>query len=110
MYAKNKAKTFLTYPIQKIENVPLQRLGEYDDIVAPLKLIPLTQRQFNTLRIQYLSVHIAPASAAIRFAVLSGDKLIGACGFDAGKYDFNEAYMTTDFSTAVKVVLSEISS
>lgn len=100
MYSGEKEKTFLTYPSQKSENVPLNRLGENDDIVSPLRLVPLMQGQFNTLRSQYLSVHIAPASASVRLAVLSGDKLIGAIAFDAGKYDIDEAYMMTDFAIA----------
>ena len=100
MYSGNKEKVFLTYPSQKIEKVPIERLGEHDDVIAPIKLVPLTQGQFNTLRSQYLSVHIAPASASVRLAVTCNDKLIGACAFDPGKYGINEAYMMTDFSIA----------
>ena len=100
MYSRDRDKTFLTSPAQKIENVPLDRLGQEDDIVSPLRLIQLTQGQFNTLRSQYLSVHIAPAMASVRLAVMSGDKLIGAIAFDMGKYGLDEAYMMTDFSIA----------
>jgi len=100
MYSRQRKKTFLTSPAQKLEPVPIDRLGPNEDITGPLRLVPLTQGQFNLLRSQYLSVHIAPASARIRLAVLSGDKLIGALAFDEGKYDLGEAYMMTDFSIA----------
>ena len=100
LYSKNRDKVFLKNPRQKLDNVPLDRLGENDDIVSPLKLVPLNHGQFNSLRSQYLSVRIAPAVASVRLAITSGDKLIGALAFDLRNFDINDAYMLTDFAIA----------
>lgn len=98
IYSKHRDKTYLTCPAQKIEDVHIKRLGEDEDIASPLRLVPITQAQLNTLRSQYLSIHIAPASASVRLAVLSGDKLIGALGFDKSNWMHDSAFMLADFT------------
>lgn len=97
MYSSAAARTYLTVPRQKLEPVHQRRLA--GDIEGPMKLIAITQGQFNTLRSLYLSPKIIPASAHVRLAVICGDSLVGAFAFDRSKYgSSDEVYMMTDFA------------
>lgn len=96
IYSNTVSKRYLTVPRQKVESLPVNRLE--GEISGPLSLVEISQGQMNLLRSEYLSKHIAPAAAVVRFAVLCGGELIGAVGFALSKYSNDGAYMMTDFA------------
>jgi len=61
-------------------------------------LVKLTQGEFNSIRSQYLSNKIVPASASIRLGILMGKEIIGAIAFNRENYGVDGAYLLTDFS------------
>lgn len=88
----------LAFPRQKVDPVMLPRAS--GEITGPLRLVKLTQAEFNGLRSQYLSTGIVPAAASAHFAVVVGGQLAGA--FSASRSSFYgewcDAYMMSDFA------------
>jgi hypothetical protein len=97
MYADTAGEILLTQPRQSLEPFPYPRL--HGELTEPLRLVIISQAQLNTLRSQYLSVGIAPASAYVSMALMSGNHLIGCLSFKRAELDqeLNEAYMMSDF-------------
>lgn len=91
-----EAPARLVGPHQKTEPVPLARLD--GQITGPVEIVRLTQGQMNTLRSEYLSPGIVPASARLNLGVTAGGKLIGALAFDVSQFPWVDAYMMTDFA------------
>lgn len=96
VYSNEPNKKYLSVTRQKIDSLPIKRLQ--GEIQSPIKLMEISQGQMNLLRSEYLSKHIAPASAVVRFAVVCGGELVGAVGFVPSKYTNDAAYMMTDFA------------
>ena len=100
IYASQGPKR-LVIPQQKVEPVPVARLGLGDLIprTAQLRLAQLTTGQLNTLRAEYLGPHIAPATPSWAFAVLVDQLLIGALAFSPSKWgSIDDIYMMTDLA------------
>lgn len=94
----NDGTARVVQPNQKTEPVLFPRLS--DELPGPLSLHWLTQGQFNTLRSEYLNPKIAPSSATVRLAILSGTELIGALAFvkpQSYGQGWCDAYMMTGF-------------
>jgi len=89
---------------QKTADVPFGVCeGELD---GEIRLVNLNLHQINQLRSRFLSPGIAPAKSGLQFAVLSGDKLIGAVMYAYGgtgqrveyRGRFCDVYLTSDFA------------
>ena len=93
----------ITVPRQKLEGVPLERLGDQvgDQVGDDLQLCALTAGQFNTLRSQSLNPEIVPAPPGLAMGVLCDGLLLGAFGlsFDGTKIGMApwDAYLMSDF-------------
>lgn len=100
VYGNVETPKRITKPHQKLESVNIPRgTGE---LHGDLRLIRLTSGQLNTLRSEYLSKKIVPASADVSIGVMAGKELIGACGISRSTYlgGIADAYMMSDFSVS----------
>ncbi|USK72667.1 putative antirestriction adenine methyltransferase [Peribacillus asahii] len=98
VYASKSHKR-ITMPHQKTEVLKVKRANENTEFNenSHISLRKITQAQMNTLRSLYLNPGIAPASAAVNFAVLVDGHLIGAMGLSKSQYSVGEGYVMSDF-------------
>ena len=97
LYSNTETNRRITVPRMITEKVPIKRAtGELN---GNLKIISLTRGQLNTLRSEYLSKGILPASADSSFGILVGNELIGAVAVSRSSYSggWCDAYMMSDF-------------
>lgn len=99
IYSNQKNKK-LTMPSIKTEQVKIPRLQK--DITGDIKLIKLTQGQFDSLRAQYLGKNIVPGSSSYRFGLVDNSRLFGVLAFNRPNFDImpNLMYMMSDFAVA----------
>lgn len=96
-----EGRSRLVLPRMSVEPVPYDRL--YGEMEGDLNLAKINAAQLNFLRAEYLNPGISPIAADISFAVLVGDKLIGAIGFSkflaaiSWNGDEWDAYLLADF-------------
>lgn len=98
VYASKSHKR-ITMPHQKTEVLKVKRANENTEFSKDSKvvLMKITQAQMNTLRSLYLNPGIAPASAAVNYAVIVDDHLIGAMGLSKSQFSVGEGYVMSDF-------------
>lgn len=99
----------IVMPRQRTAPVPIRRLGRGDRLEGPLRVVPIKPDQFNALRAQYLDPKITPAQASHPFAVVCGDRMVGAMAFSPANPQTAEptiakigpfVYMLSDFAVA----------
>ncbi|CQD04964.1 putative antirestriction adenine methyltransferase [Corynebacterium striatum] len=96
----SKGKTRISLPSQKLEFLPVPKIGFSDTIERPLSLIKLTNGQFSALRSQFLSKHIAPGQPDSAYGVVANGKLLGcfAYGSQSGPGKSKDTiYVLSDF-------------
>ncbi|USK77852.1 hypothetical protein LIT31_27030 (plasmid) [Peribacillus frigoritolerans] len=98
VYASKSHKR-ITMPHQKTEVLKVNRADENTEFNedSVVSLSKITQAQMNTLRSLYLNPGIAPAAAAVNFAVLVDGHLIGAMGLSKSQFSKGEGYVMSDF-------------
>jgi hypothetical protein len=107
-YGRSGSKR-VVMPRQKVDSLPIRRLEVGRAIEGPLRVLPIRPSQFNSLRAQYLDPKITPAQASHPFAVVCGDRLVGAMAFSPANPQTADAtaakigpfvYMLSDFAVA----------
>jgi len=92
----------IALPEQGLEDVKVTKFVKGDEMGDKLTLYPLTAKQFNALRSQYLDGKIAPASVGLPLAVLCDGKLIGAFAYSMSSSfgDASTVYLLSDFAVS----------
>lgn len=97
VYCGARTQPKLTAPKVHTEPLLIPRLS--GPMEGELDIVPITVGQMNTLRSQYLSPSIAPATMSYAFGITVGGQLIGAAGFTRTEFSGpNTIYMMTDFA------------
>jgi len=99
IYSNQKNKK-LSMPTIKTEQVKIPRL--HTGITGNIKLVKLSQGQFDSLRAQYLGKNIVPGSASYRFGLVDDSRLFGVLAFNRPSFDIMPSlmYMISDFAVA----------
>jgi hypothetical protein len=95
----------IVVPRQRLEPVPVPRLGPDEQIGNRLAIAPITSGQFYTLRSQYMNVHIIPGAESLALAVLVDGVLVGSYAFSVapnpGQLNSpSTMYLLSDFAVA----------
>lgn len=96
VYSKG-TQTRIVRPEQKIEPIPMPKIGQTDDLGDGMSIHPLTEGQFSAIRSQFMAKSILPGAPLLACAVAVDGKVIGAFALSPPKYDPLCAYLLSDF-------------